>query len=83
MFAQTKSDLYLPILPEEKNKIKVELFSPSVLFAPIAKDEIVGNVVVKIDDIIISKSPLISDRDVRRKNFIDMIKDVFLRAVRK
>lgn len=83
IFAQTKSDLYLPILPEEKNKIKVELFSPSVLFAPIAKDEIVGNVVVKIDDIIISKSPLISDRDVRRKNFIDMIKDVFLRAVRK
>ncbi|CCJ34405.1 D-alanyl-D-alanine carboxypeptidase family protein [Caloramator australicus] len=83
IFAQTKSDLYLPILPEEKNKIKVELFSPSVLFAPIAKDEIVGNVVVKIDDSIISKSPLISDRDVRRKNFIDMIKDVFLRAVRK
>ncbi|MCX7904217.1 MAG: D-alanyl-D-alanine carboxypeptidase [Caloramator sp.] len=83
IFAQTKSELYLPILPEEKDKIKVELFTPSVLFAPISKNEIVGNVVVKINDTIIAKYPLVSDRDIRRKNFIDKIKDVFLRAVKK
>ncbi|SEF74986.1 D-alanyl-D-alanine carboxypeptidase (penicillin-binding protein 5/6) [Caloramator fervidus] len=81
IYAQTKSELYIPILPEEKDKIKVEVYVPSVVFAPISKGEIVGNIVVKLDGSIIAKYPVVSDREVKRKNFLDFIKDVFSRAV--
>ncbi|KRQ86801.1 D-alanyl-D-alanine carboxypeptidase DacB precursor [Caloramator mitchellensis] len=74
---QAKDELFLPIKKEEKDKINVELYVPSVMFAPIAKNEIVGNLVVRLDKDIIAKYPLYSDREVKRKNFFDIIKDIF------
>lgn len=68
------SDLYLPLLNEELDKYKIDVYAPSVLFSPINENEPIGNVVVSIDEKIVAKYPIFSDREVKRKNFIDTIK---------
>jgi D-alanyl-D-alanine carboxypeptidase (penicillin-binding protein 5/6) len=70
------TDLYLPLRDEEKDKFQIDVYAPSVLFSPIKEDETIGNVVVSIDDKIVAKYPLYSDREVKRKNFIDIIKSM-------
>jgi D-alanyl-D-alanine carboxypeptidase (penicillin-binding protein 5/6) len=71
-----KSDLYLPVLANEMDKYKIDIYAPSVLFSPINENEAIGNVVVSIDEKIVAKYPVFSDRDVKRKNFIDIIKNI-------
>lgn len=71
-----KNDLYLPVLADEVNKYKVDVYAPSVLFSPINENEPIGNLVVSIDEKIIAKYTIYSDRDVKRKNFIDTIKNM-------
>ncbi len=73
-----KSDLYLPVLNNELDKYKIDVYSPSVLFSPISENEPIGNIVVSIDEKIVAKYPVLSDREVKRKNFIDAIKSLIL-----
>lgn len=76
ILGRVKGDLYFPAKTGEIDRIKVEVFAPSVLFSPIKENEIIGNVVVKIDDTVIGKYPIYSDREVKRRNFVDTIKDM-------
>jgi D-alanyl-D-alanine carboxypeptidase (penicillin-binding protein 5/6) len=71
---QVKNDIYFPVLPEEISKIKIEVFAPSVLFSPIKTGEIIGNITISINEKIVAKYPIFSDREVKRKNFIDFVK---------
>jgi D-alanyl-D-alanine carboxypeptidase (penicillin-binding protein 5/6) len=71
-------DSYLPVLPEETQNIKLDLYAPSVLFSPIKENEIVGNAVVYINDKIVAKYPIYSDREIKRKNYIDIVKEMIL-----
>lgn len=71
-----KGDLYLPVSADEVNKYKIDIYAPSVLFSPINENEPIGNIVVSIDEKIVAKYPVYSDRDVKRKNFIDIIKSM-------
>jgi len=70
------SDLYLPVLNNELDKYRIDIYAPSVLFSPISENEPIGNVVVSIDEKIVAKYPVFSDREVKRKNFIDVIKSL-------
>jgi D-alanyl-D-alanine carboxypeptidase (penicillin-binding protein 5/6) len=70
------SDLYLPVLANEIDKYKIDVYAPSVLFSPIYENEPIGNVVVSIDEKVVAKYLVYSDRDVKRKNFIDIIKNM-------
>lgn len=71
-----KEDLYLPVLNDEVAKYKIDVYAPSVLFSPVNKDEPIGNIVVSIDEKIVAKYPVYSDREVRRKNFIDVVRNI-------
>lgn len=71
-----KNDLYLPVLAAEVDKYKIDVYTPSVLFSPIIENEPIGNIVVSIDEKIVAKYPVYSDRDVKRKNFIDIVKNL-------
>jgi D-alanyl-D-alanine carboxypeptidase (penicillin-binding protein 5/6) len=74
---QVKGDIYLPVLPDEISNIKIEVFAPSVLFSPVKSGEIIGNIAISIDEKIVAKYPVYSDREVKRKNFIDFVKSSF------
>lgn len=69
-------DLYLPVLKDAMEKYTMDIYAPSVIFSPISENEIIGNIVVKIDDDIIAKYSLYSDREVKRKNFINIVKSM-------
>lgn len=69
-------DLYLPVLKESTENYTMDVYAPSVLFSPLSENEMIGNVVVKIDEDIVAKYPLYSDREVKRKNFIDIVKSM-------
>lgn len=71
-----QSDLYLPVLADEVDKYKIDVYAPSVLFSPINENEPIGNIVVSINEKIVAKYPVYSDRDVKRKNFIDIVKNM-------
>lgn len=76
IMGRIKNDLYLPVLAAEVDKYKVDVYAPSVLFSPIIENEPIGNIVVSIDDKIVAKYPVYSDRDIKRKNFIDIVKNL-------
>lgn len=71
-----KGELYLPVSVKEEEKYLLRIYAPSVLFSPIEENELIGNVVVIIKDKICAKYPIYSDREVKRKNFIDIIKSM-------
>lgn len=73
-----KNDLFLPVLEDELDKYTIDVYAPSVLFSPINENEPIGNVVVSIDEKIVAKYPVYSDREVKRKNFIDIVKNMIL-----
>lgn len=73
---RVERDLYLPVLPEETDSIRMEVYAPSVLFSPVKENEIIGNVVVYLDDKLIAKYPIYSDREVKRKNFLELFKEM-------
>lgn len=73
---KVQKDLYIPLKSDEMEKYSVEVFAPSVIFSPLKANEIVGNVVVKLDDKIIAKYQIESDREVKRKNFINIVKEM-------
>lgn len=71
-----KEDLYLPLSTDEFDKYRIDIYAPSVLFSPINEREAIGNVVVSINERIVAKYLLYSDRDVKRKNFMDIVKNM-------
>lgn len=77
---KTSEELYLPVLKEEIGKYKVDVYTPSVMFSPIKKNEIVGNIVVFIDNKIAAKYPVYSSSDIQRKNFIGTVKELIYRS---
>lgn len=78
ILGRINKEIYLPVLKDNDEDFKMEVYAPSVLFSPVSEDEIIGNIVVFIDDIIVAKYPLYSDREVKRKNFIDIIKSMVI-----
>ncbi|WDC83807.1 D-alanyl-D-alanine carboxypeptidase [Caloramator sp. mosi_1] len=75
--SQTQNDVYVPLKSEEIQYIRTDIFVPSVVFSPIKKGDVLGNLVVYYDGNIIAKYPVVSDRDVDRKNLIKSIVDTF------
>ncbi|MBZ4662376.1 MAG: D-alanyl-D-alanine carboxypeptidase [Caloramator sp.] len=73
----TENDVFIPIKSDEAQYIRTEAFVPSVIFSPIKKGDVLGNLVVYYDGNIIAKYPVVSDRDVDRKNLINTITDTF------
>lgn len=73
----TENDVFIPIKSEEAQYIRTEAFVPSVIFSPIKKGDVLGNLVIYYDGNIIAKYPVVSDRDVDRKNLINTITDTF------
>lgn len=73
----TRDTLYVPLKPDEVQNMRLEVYAPTSVFSPVKKNEIVGNIVVFIGDKQIAKFPLCSDRDVERKNFAAIIKEMF------
>lgn len=69
-------ELYLPMNTSEVNNYSVDIYAPSAIFAPIVAKETLGNIVVTIDSKIVAKYPVKSDREVKRKNILDTIKNV-------
>ena len=72
-----RDTLYIPLKAEEAKNMSFEVYAPTSIFSPVKKNEIVGNIVVFIGGKQIAKFPLCSDRDVERKNFKDIIKEMF------
>ncbi|CDF58179.1 D-alanyl-D-alanine carboxypeptidase family protein [Thermobrachium celere] len=77
VIAETEEDIYVPLRDEEMQYIRTEVFVPSVVFSPIRRGDILGNLAVFYDGNIIAKYPVISDRDVDRKNLINTIRETF------
>ncbi|MCX7695522.1 MAG: D-alanyl-D-alanine carboxypeptidase [Caloramator sp.] len=75
--SHTDNDIYVPLKSEEIQYIRTEAFVPSVIFSPIKKGDILGNLVIYYDGNIIAKYPVVSDMDVDRKNLIDTITETF------
>lgn len=71
-----EKDLYIPVKEDEMDSLKIEVYAPSVLFSPIKENEIVGNVVVYAKDNVVGKYPIFSDREVKRKNFVNELKSM-------
>jgi serine-type D-Ala-D-Ala carboxypeptidase (penicillin-binding protein 5/6) len=69
-------ELYLPVTESEIQSVKMEVYAPSVIFSPLVENETIGNVVAKIDDVVVAKFPLKSDREVKRKNYLETVKDM-------
>lgn len=78
ILGKINNELYLPVLKDIEKDFTMEVYAPSVLFSPINENEIIGNIVVFIGDKIIARYPLYSDREVKRKNFIDIIKSMII-----
>jgi D-alanyl-D-alanine carboxypeptidase (penicillin-binding protein 5/6) len=76
---KVKNDLYLPVLSSEVSSYKMEVYAPSVLFSPIMENETIGNIVVNINDEIVAKYPVYSDREVKRKNFMDVLRSIIIK----
>lgn len=74
-----EKDLYIPVTEDEINSIKMEVYAPSVIFSPVKEREILGNVVVYAKDTAVGKYPIISDREVKRKNFAENLKEMIKR----
>lgn len=68
--AKINDDLYIPVKGDEINNLKVDAFIPSVMFSPIEENEIIGNIVVFINDVQTAKYPVYGDKKILRKNFI-------------
>ncbi|EYE87765.1 D-alanyl-D-alanine carboxypeptidase [Fervidicella metallireducens AeB] len=79
VLGNVESDLYLPLLPSEYNSFKTDIYAPSVLFSPTRKGEVIGNIVVELDDKIIAKYHIYSDRTVKRKNFMELLRDIMIK----
>ncbi|HAZ37528.1 MAG TPA: D-alanyl-D-alanine carboxypeptidase [Clostridiaceae bacterium] len=73
--AKINDDLYIPVKEDEVNNLKVDAFIPSAMFSPIEEDEIIGNIVVFINDVQIAKYPVYSDKKILRKNFVKPLKN--------
>lgn len=71
-------ELYLPVKESEAQSVKMEVYVPSVIFSPVAENEMIGNVVAHIDDKVVAKFPLKSDKEVKRKNYTEIVKDMIL-----
>lgn len=71
-----EKDFYLPVTESEIGKYELEIYSPTRITAPIKLNEIIGNIVVSIDDKIVAMHPIYSDREVKRRNFIDIVRTV-------
>jgi serine-type D-Ala-D-Ala carboxypeptidase (penicillin-binding protein 5/6) len=69
-------ELYLPVKEEEMQKVKMDVYVPSVIFSPVSENETIGNVVAQINDVVVAKYPLKSDREIKRKNYIDVLKEM-------
>ncbi|MCX7883605.1 MAG: D-alanyl-D-alanine carboxypeptidase [Caloramator sp.] len=69
-----EKNLYIPVTEDELNSIKMEVYAPSVIFSPVREREILGNVVVYAKGTPVGKYPIISDREVKRKNFAENLK---------
>lgn len=78
ILGRINNELYLPVLKDSEKDFTMEVYAPSVLFSPVNEDEIIGNIVVFIGDKIVARYPLYSDREVKRKNFIDIIKSMII-----
>lgn len=74
--SKVDKDLYLPVRGDEVNKYKMDVYAPSSIFAPIEANETIGNMVVSINDSIIAKYPVKCDKEVKRRNFINTIKQM-------
>ncbi|SKA82292.1 D-alanyl-D-alanine carboxypeptidase (penicillin-binding protein 5/6) [Caloramator quimbayensis] len=74
-----EKDLYIPVTEDEINSIKMEVYAPSVIFSPVKENEILGNVVVYAKDTAVGKYPIISDMEVKRKNFAENLKEMMKR----
>ncbi|TDT61911.1 D-alanyl-D-alanine carboxypeptidase family protein [Fonticella tunisiensis] len=72
-----RQDLMFPVKKDSVEDFKIDVYAPSAAFSPIEENEVLGNVVVTIDDKIAAKYPIYSDREVKRKNFINIIKQMF------
>lgn len=62
-------------------KLKITVYLPSFLYAPVVSGEEVGKVVYTIDDTVVAEAPLCADSGVeynsRRRGIFEYIKDLF------
>lgn len=77
IIAKSENDIYLPVKEDEIPYIRTEAFIPSIIFCPVNKGDILGNYTVFYDGNIIAKYPIVSDRNVEKKNILDTITQTF------
>lgn len=65
-------DLYIPVLKNDSENVEIQTFMPSTLFSPIYKNEVIGNLVLFINDKIIAKYPIRCNLDVKRKGSVNI-----------
>jgi len=69
-----REDIYVPVKPEEKEKIKIYYDLDTQIKAPIKKGMVLGKAKVYLDDKLLATTELISNEDVVEKTFLDTVK---------
>jgi len=69
-----KSDLILPLIEGDKEKLKISIDIPKQIHAPIIKGQEIGNIKVYLDGQLISYEKLISRDKVEEKSVLDRVK---------
>lgn len=69
----------ISLLLNSNEKVTFEIKVPCKLYAPVSKDDIVGKMIVKINDKIYKVIPLFSDQKCNRITYIYILKKLFLK----
>jgi D-alanyl-D-alanine carboxypeptidase (penicillin-binding protein 5/6) len=76
--AITDSDISVLLNKGEEKSIKKTAELPEVLNAPLAKGDIVGELVISMNDAEVGRYNLVCDTDVRKSSFINNLKNSFI-----
>ncbi len=72
----TKKGFFYPLLKEEQINITYEYDLPQILKAPIKKEQIVGKIAIKLNDIILFEEDIYTTDEVRSSDFLEDLKDI-------
>ena len=72
-------DVNLLVEKGKENNISTELEVPDILFAPLKKDDTVGNLIVKQNGEIVKKVDIVVSEDILKASLFEMFKKVFIK----
>lgn len=81
ILAITKADTSVVIERQNKENIKTHINLPKTIKAPVKKGDVIGEMIITLNGETLSKTDLISDRSVKKKNagdyFIYLLRGIF------